>query len=207
MQAAGKTSRRVVCVTGFGPFGDVGDNPSAHLALALDGLAIGGAVVAAAVWPVDARALAGHMAWAYARQRPIAALHLGVARRARALQLEARARNALDFRLPDATGWQPTATAIDPGAVAERAWGLAEQCTAALVADGQLAMASHDAGTYVCNLALWRMIDMAPCPALFAHVPADGGSEAIHEAAIAAIAWLVERAQQGDSDAAARRRG
>ncbi len=151
----------MILVTGFGPFLNVTDNPSAALARALDGRSAAGHTLRAAVLPVH---------WSDGPRdalRAARAVHadlvigLGVARGRRGLWIE---RTAVPHREgPDVEGvegatlpaWTGTRHAtIDPE----------------LLARHLEARVSDDAGRYLCNAWLYEVPHALGVPGVFIHL-------------------------------------
>lgn len=160
------TRRLTVLVLGFGPFAGVNENPSARLALEVDGALIPGARVIGEVMRVswsDAPALTRRRA---AELGADLVLGIGVAR-GRALPLMERyGRRIVSPELPDVDG--------------ERRAVLDEEGPDELVSDLAAPWAealgfgeSDDAGRYVCNAWLWHALQ-DDLPAAFLHVPMEG---------------------------------
>ena len=82
-------------------------------------------------------------------------LHLGVASSSQQFALEDRAYNDADFRVPDESGWQPRCEPID-GTIADTAFhhrtrfDLARLCDS-LRAKQHAVRVSHSAGRFICN--------------------------------------------------------
>lgn len=168
---------QIILVTGFAPFGPYAVNPSAELAKAVDGRRVGSCAVRSLVLPV-------HHAEACLRLAPVLAegdlraiLHLGLAAGRTRVALERVALNVLDYRLPDAEGYQPhdqPCVADGPAAYWSRL--PLDAILEALTARGIPAYVSDTAGTYLCNQVLyWTLHELArrgsPARAGLIHVP------------------------------------
>jgi pyroglutamyl-peptidase len=178
--AAGRArdaSERTLLLTGFGPFRDVGRNPSWEVARRLDGEVVAG-------WRIRARRLdvayarAGdQLAEALAAVPADGVLCLGVAP-GEALRLEALARNLDDCPDADVEGAVRDGRAIRegaPGMLPSRLPLL--RLHERLTAGGFAVDVSDDAGGYLCNHVFFRLLDDGPQvgPAGFVHVPVLGG--------------------------------
>jgi pyroglutamyl-peptidase len=170
-----------VLITGFGPFPGAPFNPSAALAKALarrrrPAFAALDRTVHIFETTYDSvdRELPKLLA-----QKPDIVLMFGVAGRRRQLCLETRARNALSVLFPDASGYRPRQSTINPGkppaltgnAPLERLLGAARTRTR----ESQL---SRDAGRYLCNYLYWRALEhlRQDGPLVqFIHIPPLGG--------------------------------
>jgi pyroglutamyl-peptidase len=171
-----------IYLTGFGPFADVNDNPSARVAEALDQVRVGRARVEAEVLPVSFERAAALLVEGYQRLRPELAVHLGVATRRRLLSIEDRAHNVMDARIPDVDGKRPHGQAIDPAAATDmplRSRIDTRRLTDNLVGHGVPARLSRDAGRYVCNRVYHQGLTLGaqcqpPCRVVFLHLPPIG---------------------------------
>jgi pyrrolidone-carboxylate peptidase len=169
-------------VTGFGPFPGVSDNPTAALALALDGARLGPVPVVGRVLPVQwvegprsaiATARAIDAAWV---------IGFGVAMGRSGVEVETCAVAELVSR-PDAAGALPPQLG-GPAVVAAT-------IDCARLADALGAGLSSDAGRYVCNAWLHQVTTALPGVGVgFVHVPAEGIAP---ERALAGLAALIER--------------
>lgn len=162
-----------ILVTGFGPFLQHRDNPSAALAGALDGRrAAGISFRAHAPLPVVYGEAARRTLAEARAARADAVVAIGLAADRAGLSLEAWARNARRSRKPDASGRVGEGRPVVPGAPARLPASLRlGPVGRALRAAGHAPRRSHDAGGYVCNDLYFRLLH-AGWPALFVHVPA-----------------------------------
>ena len=141
-----------ILVTGFEPFGGEVENPSAQVALALDGRRIGPAVVVGAVLPCVFGAANDAMAALLAAHRPRLVLALGQAAGRSALSLERVAINVDDARIPDNAGAQPVDLPVVAGAAPARFTTLPVKAMVVALRDaGCPVELSNSAGTFVCN--------------------------------------------------------
>lgn len=165
--------RLLIC--GFGAFPAAPANPSAAAVEAL----------AARAWrpaSADAAFLTLPVAWTRSvevaldllRQAPAqAVLVVGVAVEAQAFRVETRARNLAAASRPDHDGlcW-PAARIDEAGPPAHEVTAPAHALHAALAAAGLPVHLSDDAGDYLCNFTLFRLLAEAAAPAVgFLHVP------------------------------------
>ncbi len=167
-------SRLLIC--GFGPFPQAPDNPAALAVEQLrsegwapSGVEVGYAILPT-VWSKAAQAAAG------ARQAMAAdaVLLVGVAVGAQAFRLETLARNRASQTLPDAEGRLWLSSSIDPAGPDQRdVTAPVEAMRGAIAAMGLPVTLSDDAGEYLCNFTLYRMLAQAPMTA-FLHVPPIG---------------------------------
>ncbi len=188
-----------VLVTGFGAFLQHQDNPAARVARALDGQEHERwRFHALAPLPVEYGRAAELALAAAASVGARAVVALGLAAEARALRVETRARREASSTAPDMAGVQragqpaisggPSALTAGPdvGALVER-----------LRAVGLPAERSEDAGGYVCNDLLYRLLHAAargdgPRAVCFIHLPprADQWPRLAQGLMQAVVAWL-----------------
>jgi len=158
----------VILVTGFGPFGEIRDNPSGRLARAVHGARLGGHTVVGLTLPVAYdRGL--RMALRHASAADCAAvIGLGVAAGRSGIEVERVARNRAN-ETPDVDGVVPAI--VEPGGPSEVRASADVEALAAELGAGL----SDDAGAYVCNAWLYRLTRGLPgTPVAFVHVPLCG---------------------------------
>jgi pyroglutamyl-peptidase len=165
-------------VTGFEPFGGYTTNPSALIADALQGAAIGNFAVRSGVLPV-VRGESGRRAIALTeRHHPAAIVCFGQGSpRQVAIRLERVAMNVRDFSIPDNAGQQPSGEPIVPGAPAAyfATWpvlAIRDRVRGA----GVPCRLSSSAGTFLCNEVFYTVlrylsVRSPALPAGFVHVP------------------------------------
>lgn len=153
MKVLSYTPSSTVLVTGFEPFGGSGLNPSAEVAQALQGRALGaGATVVGVVLPCAFRDALQALAESLRQHRPQLVLALGQAEGRTDLSIERVALNVDDARIPDNRGRQPVDEPVVPGAPAAYFSTLPiKALVAGLKAAGHAASISQTAGTFVCN--------------------------------------------------------
>ncbi len=159
-------------VTGFGPFPGMPRNPSAELARR-----IAQSPRLRRVLGAPAQLLVLHTAYSAIptqlepalAEKPDAVLMIGVARKARRLRVETRARNRASVVYPDASG-RTHRVALDPTGPTERRSNAALQVLATLRSQGCDARASRDAGRYLCNASYFRVLAENDRTA-FLHIP------------------------------------
>jgi pyroglutamyl-peptidase len=153
----------MILVTGFGPFRDVVDNPSARLVRAVHGRAAAGHDIVGEVLPVSySRGIARTLELAE-QLRPAAVLGFGVAVGRTSVQVE-RIGRAHRAGL-DVDGVVP----VEAGPSEVRATLDADHLAACLDVG-----VSDDAGRYVCNAWLHQVAQHCRAPATFVHVPPQG---------------------------------
>ncbi|MEZ4318253.1 MAG: hypothetical protein R3F61_12155 [Myxococcota bacterium] len=156
---------RTLLVTGFGPFGDVADNPASRLARALDGAAHAGFHIVGREIPVSyTRGIDATVRLAH-EHRADCVLGVGVATTRSTIQLERLARGS-SGPTPDVDG---ICTPVLPGpdclesSLPVDLWAAALGCEV-----------SDDAGRYVCNAWLHQVRQQLAVPVGFLHVPPAG---------------------------------
>lgn len=160
---------RCVLVVGFGPFGEVRENPASALARAVDGYERQGVRLVGREIPVEyAGGPAQTLTWVQELQ-PVAVVGIGVATGRPSAQWERQGKRRGDPRVsdnvsivlddlePDGPEFVESTAPVD-----------------ALAAASGLGI-SDDAGGYVCNAWLYRSLrSLAPLPVAFLHIPAEG---------------------------------
>lgn len=157
-------------VVGFGPFLSVTDNPSARLALALDGRVLGNRRVIGREIPVSYDEAPAETIRLIEQYHPVAVLGIGVASGRVAPMIEQVGVRQANPVLEDNGGIK--LVDLDPeGPVSVRSTAEVEALARAIGA--QL---SEDAGRYVCNAWLYRMVRAVGgrMPVAFLHVPSEG---------------------------------
>lgn len=141
-----------VLLTGFGPFGEVRENPSAALVARLDGEEIAGATVRAVVLDVATERIGDQLASAIAAHRPAMVLGTGVAAGRCALAFERVAVNIRDFPIADVDGARPCDVSVVEGAPDGLLATLPLRAMLTACRDAEVpAYLSLTAGAYVCN--------------------------------------------------------
>ena len=167
----------MILLTGFEPFGTYKDNPSAEVAEALHGRAVGDEAVQSVVLPVHHARAAAVVTELVQDTAPRAIVHLGLAGGRARIALERVAVNVMDFEIADNAGYRATGEPCVPGGPAAYFSTLPlEAMLEALSADGVPAYLSTTAGTYLCNQTFYttrhllasRGLDV---PAGFIHLP------------------------------------
>ena len=167
----------MILLTGFEPFGTYTENPSADVAKALDGRAVGASLVRSAVLPVDHSRAAARVAELVDEARPRAIVHLGLAGGRARVALERVAVNVMDFEIADNAGYRATGEPCVVGGPAAYFSTLPlERMLVALLADGVPAYVSTTAGTYLCNQTFYTTRHFlqsrgVATPAGFVHLP------------------------------------
>ncbi len=169
---------RTILLTGYNPYANAPDyNPTGVLARELDGRRIGTARVVGAQIPVAVEDAGPRLRRLLDRTCPDAALAMGVAPGRPALSVERVALNVLDFSVPDNRGRRYRDRPIRlTGPAAYLSTLPIRPILAALKKEKVPAELSNTAGTYLCNFAMYTLLDAFalqgnPGPAGFIHVP------------------------------------
>jgi len=158
-----------ILVTGFEPFGDNLTNISAIVASSLHGEIVRGHLVESLVLPVDHEG-ATSVARMLDRRKFSAVLHIGLAEKSRFPRIEIRAKDVLDFRIPDNSGRFVKNSVISGdgdlySTIIPEDWDIENMTCSPIISD--------DAGEYICNETLYHTLakidDETPC--FFLHLP------------------------------------
>ena len=177
---AGAPARTGVLITGFGPFPGVPVNATMELLPRLARLApicFPDVRFTFEVLPTEWAAGPRRLHLLLQEVAPDLALHFGVSPRARGFEVEQRARNARAVT-PDASGALPAGAAVCVGPEYLPASLPVRHIVARLRRLGIAAFVSRDAGTYLCNAALYHSLASAKDAAKagrrvgFVHIPA-----------------------------------
>ena len=165
-----------ILVTGFAPFGGDAKNPSFEAVRLLPDM-IGNACICKAELPVEFDRAGDLVTARIDELRPDAVLCTGLAGGRKAITPEVIAVNLRNARIPDNAGFQPVFEKILPegpdGIFSALPVG---EMTDAVQAAGIPAELSYSAGTYVCNVVMYRVLahrqaHFPKMPAGFVHVP------------------------------------
>jgi pyroglutamyl-peptidase len=182
-------SDRRVLVTGFGAFPGAAVNPTEALMAALESCeAEPGLHLEVRVLPVSWAETSRLLRAAIEECRPDSVLMFGLDRRARSVKIELRAANCAHKTAVDAEGRPCGRAALaedGPAALPSRCDRSA--LAAAIAATGAPVRFSRNAGTYLCNAALWTALQAAgsETPVGLIHVPP---TERLCAAALLAVA-------------------
>ncbi len=166
-----------VLATGFGAFPGARQNPSAALMAALERRKAWftgfGIKLETRVLPVLYAEIAPRLAKLAAEVEPDALLHFGLAGRRKMISIETRACNRASRLVPDTSGTTtPSFSLVRNGAAVVQARIPAAQILAALHRAGIDGNLSRDAGTYLCNAALYHSATARQPPYVgFIHIP------------------------------------
>jgi pyroglutamyl-peptidase len=168
-----------ILITGFGPFPGAPYNPTQPLVARLLRLrrpAFSDVELSGHIFPVTYRAVDRELPQMLAKHRPKALLMFGLASRTPFVRIETRARNAVTTLWPDADHTRVRKGSIAGDADAMTFGPHTAKLLRAARGTGIDALASRDAGSYLCNYLSWRAIeatcgDGGPRLAAFVHVP------------------------------------
>lgn len=171
--------RPVILITGFGPFPGVPENATTRLVPELQDRAkraIPGHRIVAEILPTEWRAAPIRVEALIGKHKPVATVHFGVSSRAEGFVVETRGRNAVQD-MADACGERPMSNCI----VTDGPEVLASTFPASLIVSrlrrrGLPAALSRDAGLYLCNAVLYRVLALgrggaSPLRSGFIHLP------------------------------------
>ena len=169
---------RTILLTGYNPYPGAPEyNPSGAVAQELDGRHIDGFRIRGAEIPVAVSDAGPALSRLLDRTKPDAALAMGVAPGRSSLNVERVAVNVLDFRVPDNRGRRYQDRPIRKGGPAAYFSTLpVRPILASLKKAGIPAVLSDTAGTYLCNFAMYTLLDGFATrgwtgPVGFIHVP------------------------------------
>jgi pyroglutamyl-peptidase len=165
---------KTILVTGFGPFPGAPFNPTQILVNRLSRIRRVKVRIVPHVFVTSYAAVDRELPALIAKYEPDALLMFGLHGRAKTLRLETLARNAVG-RIRDAAGATPKGRSIVVGAANARMTSPAVRFVRAAIRAGVPAIASRDAGQYLCNYLCWRATEAAWNDrvriAAFVHVP------------------------------------
>lgn len=152
---------RTVLLTGFEPFGERTVNDSWEAVRVLEGQTVAGRRVAVARLPVVYDGVGGPLAAAIERERPEVVLSFGEG--TEVVRVETAGRNGYNAKRPlDNAGRPPPRDAIEPAGPAVVSGAIpAARIVAAWGRAGLPSRESDDAGGYLCNECLYRLLRYA----------------------------------------------
>ncbi len=165
-----------ILVTGFEGYGGRSDNPSAEIALALDGQQIGGKQVTSAVLPVTNHNLRNNLVSLIETVNPSAIFCLGLSPGESVVRIERLAANYSRFEIADNAGEQYCGSVVSGGPAAYEATLPVEPMLQSVLSSGIPARLSESAGTYLCNAVMYHALDYCAttsrtCQCGFIHLP------------------------------------
>jgi len=146
MQKSGR-----IIITGFGPFGDVVDNPSSRLAEQV-AKRVKNVTVYSKI-QVSMSAVEKLLREDMDREGALLIIHLGVNIGSRVVEFQLEAKNIKLFNIPDADGVSSEGEPIDPLGPNTLSTSLS-----AFIPSPINSSTSHDAGTYICNYLYYRSL-------------------------------------------------
>jgi len=158
-----------VLVTGFEPFGTHKVNVSGEVAADLAGYTVRGHQVKSLVLPVDYEG-STTVSKLLDNEEFAAIIHLGIAENSQQPRIEVRAKDVLDFRIPDNSGRQVQNSVISGNGdlystINPEDWDITRMIDSPVI--------SEDAGEYICNETLYHTLlkidNNTPC--FFLHLP------------------------------------
>ncbi len=164
-------------ITGFEPYGGRAANPSAKLALALDGARIGGFDIVGRSLPVAFAGLGARLEAMLDQVRPRLVIALGLWPGEPMIRLERFGLNLANFEIADNAGARLEDAAIAPaGTTALAATLPLRAIEQALLAAGIPVRLSATAGAFLCNAALYTLLAAVErrgwhIPCGFIHLP------------------------------------
>jgi len=168
---------RTILFTGYEPYGRERYNPTGVLARAFNGHRIGGVRIRGVQIPVAVESAGPRLRKLIHEVQPAGVLATGVAPGRSHISVERVALNVLDFRIPDNRGRTYRDEAIRrDGPAAYFSTLPVRRILAALRKEGIPTEMSNTAGTYLCNFAMYTVLDALAAgghavPAGFIHVP------------------------------------
>jgi pyroglutamyl-peptidase len=169
-----------ILLTGFGSFPGVAVNASGLLVTRVARAArrrFPNSTITTLVLPTEWQRGPQRVKAAIARAQPDIAIHFGVSSEARGFVIERRGVNAC-AAMPDGAGHLPALALLEPDGPPQRSSTLpVATIVKRLTARGLPAVASSDAGTYLCNAVLFQSLALASADRLgmiagFIHIPA-----------------------------------
>ena len=196
-------TERPLWLSGFGAFPGVPDNPTSHIAEALQGERFGDAYVTGRVLDVSYARAPAQLQESLAQLTcpPRAVVLLGVARKASYVRVERVARNVPAGATPDVDGLRAAPWPEDPPGLELLTTVDVDGLARSLTDAGYDARVSQDAGDYLCNYSYYHALRQAQSddtPALFVHIPPVGARvnqrlwslETLTAAVRHALTWL-----------------
>lgn len=158
-----------ILVTGFEPFGNHEVNVSGQVAKSVSGKIVRGHKIESHILTVDNEG-SKFTANLLKTKQYAAIVHLGLAEKSSNPRIEVRAKDILDFRIPDNSGRLETNSVISGkgdlfSSIIPEDWDIEGMIDSPVV--------SNDAGEYICNETLYRTLDAIAddTPCFFLHLP------------------------------------
>ena len=161
--------RRPILVTGFEPFANHETNISGDVAKSLNGTIVRGHRIESMVLSVDLEG-ASKVSKLLETDKFAAIVHIGLAAKSKRPRIELRAKDILDFRIPDNSGRIIKDTMITGNGdlfstINPDDWDFDRMIDSPII--------SNDAGEYICNETLYRTLSNlgGSTPCFFLHLP------------------------------------
>ena len=158
-----------ILVTGFEPFGKNSTNVSGEVALKVNGLSVRGSEIYSMVLTVD-EAGSKEVSELIQSENFDAIIQIGLAEKAETPRIEIRAKDILDFKIPDNSGRKITGEKISGKGdlfsnICVEDWDIENMIDCPTV--------SEDAGEFVCNETFYRTLaaNSSNVPCFFLHLP------------------------------------
>ena len=150
-----------ILITGFEPFAGLSYNPSAEIAMELDGKEIGGRAIVGRLLPVDFARYRAALERVLQEIAPDLYIGFGLASGEDMIRIERFGVNLADFDIPDNAGVRLVGRKIEPEGPDARASTLpCAEIRAALLEAGIPARLSNSAGSYLCNATLYSALGL-----------------------------------------------
>lgn len=164
--------KKKILVTGFMPFGGDDINPT-EIILSMLPKEINGFLIDKLLLPVEFIKARDLIINEYDKINPNFVIMLGQAGKRKSISIEKIAKNIMDARIPDNSGYQPKNLLIKEDGDHLLSTLPIEEINNALNKDNILSDISFDAGCYVCNYVFYNMLDhnKGMVPTGFIHVP------------------------------------
>tara|TARA_B100001094_G_scaffold326969_1_gene384143 strand:+ start:3135 stop:4058 length:924 start_codon:yes stop_codon:yes gene_type:complete len=158
-----------VLVTGFGAFGSHKSNVSEDIARLLDSEVVRNHRIESLILSVDESG-SKEVSELIANQNYAAIMHMGLAEKSQRPRIEMRAKDILDFRMPDNSGRIIKNLPISGegelfSTILPEDWDIENMIDSPII--------SHDAGEYICNETFYRTLSVIDekTPCFFLHLP------------------------------------
>jgi len=166
-----------ILLTGFEAWGSEKYNPSAEIALSLNGTTIEEFKIVGVVLPVSYRKVIKKLPEILVKVKPSIALHVGLSPKSYEIKVERIAINLMYSETGDVDGFKPIDEPIVPGGpVAYFATLPTRKIVEKLKENGIPATLSYSAGTFLCNCAMYVSLHIIATQRLktisgFIHIP------------------------------------
>jgi pyroglutamyl-peptidase len=150
-----------ILITGFEPFAGLNYNPSAEIAMELDGKEIDGRAIVGRLLPVDFMRYRAALERVLQEISPSLYVGFGLASGEDMIRIERFGVNLADFDIPDNSGVRHVGHMIESdGPAARTATIPCAEIRAALLEAGIPTRLSNSAGSYLCNATLYSALGL-----------------------------------------------